>query len=463
MPKNNKGKRRNLKKKNNSKPRILYADDPLVWKISKIIDSKTDENGDKLFLIDWRSCVITKNQYLKWKEKNAINKVLEKIIEGKKKKRIMYKVSWKPTWELKKNCTPDVLKEWKERDRSLDEMVISQNTQHPSIQKEVEAVDDSDGSPIHSEDLRNVAAMFADSAQRGRLVDIPDPPPSNSPTPYSPPQDHLFFSPPNLSPTLSPNVSLNLSPNLSPNVSIRVSSPPLPQQINIIEEEMFCDPKIASESFEKNSSGIFTPPKNWPADVEYIIFNVISFEPEQLSSAWGVDLTSQQQQKILQRISPPKQPFPSFSSDLLHFSLNLLKQTVNPILGAEIRVVEDVRHPCYQSRGLFATRNWEAGEYIGPYAGEIRLDTIQRARYLANFGFIWKGETKTFVLDGEKKGNEARFINDFRGIGKEDNVVLETVNENKTSWLAVRVERPVRRGEEFLLDYGDAYWRALSS
>ena len=66
-------------------------------------------------------------------------------------------------------------------------------------------------------------------------------------------------------------------------------------------------------------------------------------------------------------------------------------------------------------------------------------------------------------VDASKGGNEARFINDYRNIAARHNVCMKSEAHILTGEAAPAcfTERPVRKGEEFLLDYGQQYWDSL--
>ena len=64
------------------------------------------------------------------------------------------------------------------------------------------------------------------------------------------------------------------------------------------------------------------------------------------------------------------------------------------------------------------------------------------------------------MCDAEKHGNEARFINDFHGSGKNPNVRFERRVDEDTGEhrLGIHVlKRKIRKGEELLITYGHSY------
>jgi len=73
-------------------------------------------------------------------------------------------------------------------------------------------------------------------------------------------------------------------------------------------------------------------------------------------------------------------------------------------------------------------------------------------------------------MDAEKMGNEARFINDYRGIAKKPNAEFREVWDERRSergmgvWtlpeVKSRKEKGVRKGQEILVSYGRGFWGA---
>ena len=69
------------------------------------------------------------------------------------------------------------------------------------------------------------------------------------------------------------------------------------------------------------------------------------------------------------------------------------------------------------------------------------------------------------VVNAQSRGNESRFINDFRKIGKRANcrfqVALDAVHGQ--FFVGVFATQDIKTGEELLLDYGAAYWKLKES
>eukprot|EP01052_Picozoa_sp_SAG31_P008860 SAG31_NODE_454_length_15434_cov_39.578285_3_plen_1023_part_00 len=158
--------------------------------------------------------------------------------------------------------------------------------------------------------------------------------------------------------------------------------------------------------------------------------------------------------------------------------------------GTEIRQITDPDHPCYcdaehsqggeYSYGLFATQDFPCGTYVGQYAGAVkprRLDDT--SRYLVPF-WVDRDTGVEYDIDAEHFGNEARFINHFGNVPmqktesrslasnrgatqrtayKEANVEFVGANCATTGqyFIAVMTRKKVKKGQEFLVDYGSGY------
>ncbi|MEM6830357.1 MAG: SET domain-containing protein-lysine N-methyltransferase [Bacteroidota bacterium] len=109
--------------------------------------------------------------------------------------------------------------------------------------------------------------------------------------------------------------------------------------------------------------------------------------------------------------------------------------------------------------GYFATQDVFKGEMVGEYTGKIR-----RRSEFENSVYAWaypKGGAfqKTLpegtYLDARTYGNETRFINHH----DTPNLKTEQVFHNGHWHFIYVADRYIQRGEEFLVSYGQKYWR----
>lgn len=121
-----------------------------------------------------------------------------------------------------------------------------------------------------------------------------------------------------------------------------------------------------------------------------------------------------------------------------------------------------VRSSSIHNRGLYARRKIEEGEYIVEYKGEKITKKESERRALAQeakgrkngSGQVYIFElNKRYDLDGNKKGNVARFANH----SCEPN--CEAVDDGGRIWFVAL--REIKSGEELTFDYGYALENAL--
>ena len=113
-------------------------------------------------------------------------------------------------------------------------------------------------------------------------------------------------------------------------------------------------------------------------------------------------------------------------------------------------------HPSHPGAGLYATRRWEACEVLGEYTGRVAGPEREGAYVLALEPDVPPADSLS--VDAEAAGNEARFINDYRGIAPAGpNVVFARTRLAGRPCALVVVTRPVGYGEEFVADYGDGF------
>lgn len=132
------------------------------------------------------------------------------------------------------------------------------------------------------------------------------------------------------------------------------------------------------------------------------------------------------------------------------------------IRGVRIGMVEALNHPCKGQRGLFAQRRWKTGELLGIYAGDVLpKDFSNNSDYIAVISLDADDKDHDQVyVDAKIRGNELRFVNDGRGIGKPYNLKLIQVERppGLMPWPVMMLTKDVEVGEEFLVCYGKDYW-----
>lgn len=108
--------------------------------------------------------------------------------------------------------------------------------------------------------------------------------------------------------------------------------------------------------------------------------------------------------------------------------------------------------------GLFASRDIPANHSLGLYVGEKVSPEVLEA-YRGVTPYVLCNMAKTLCVDARKTNSTPlRYINSPHNTGREANVAF-VHNHRRQRDFPMRVIRPVYKGEEFLVDYGDDYFQ----
>ncbi|KAG9676029.1 hypothetical protein KCU99_g9059, partial [Aureobasidium melanogenum] len=191
-------------------------------------------------------------------------------------------------------------------------------------------------------------------------------------------------------------------------------------------------------------------PVDWPADIEYLR------RPKISPAVPAIAL------KILNTPTAATASFTRFSADALSFP--------NP----DVRIVplNDPDHPAHGQYGLAAMKHFHPGNFILPYIGRMHTnkpeDTDPNSEY-----DISLDRDLDLAQDAAKSGNEARFINDYRGIADAPNaefrdIWVQTAEKKWERWIGIFTvttgksgmrKNGIRPGEEILVSYGKGFWK----
>ena len=146
-----------------------------------------------------------------------------------------------------------------------------------------------------------------------------------------------------------------------------------------------------------------------------------------------------------------------------------------------IRKISSPSHPAYSQNGLFVTCHIPPHTLILHYTGEIHVDerpssdydlTLFKARKTPSSSLSTKGDAQPedavqyeFVnvgIDAQRMGNEARFINDYRGTGtpRPNAFFKETYVDGELCMTVWSGKEGLQKGEEILVSYGKGWWDA---
>lgn len=63
-------------------------------------------------------------------------------------------------------------------------------------------------------------------------------------------------------------------------------------------------------------------------------------------------------------------------------------------------------------------------------------------------------------IDASKMGNEARFINDYRGIAEKPNAIFSDTRDHEGELrMYIWSSQEIKKGDEILVSYGKSWWR----
>jgi hypothetical protein len=188
-----------------------------------------------------------------------------------------------------------------------------------------------------------------------------------------------------------------------------------------------------------------TSPKDWPKGVVYLR---------------GPSYSKKLADAALKALVLPKADVPSTDQIL---------KTNGPYTNVRITKISSPSHPANGQYGLFASQHLPPDSFILCYIGYVhdKSDTDETSDYDLSldrdFGV---------GVDASKMGNEARFINDYRGIGTAPNaefrdILVDIGNGKVEKRMGVFVlsagksgkrSKGIPKGHEILVSYGKGFW-----
>ena len=123
-----------------------------------------------------------------------------------------------------------------------------------------------------------------------------------------------------------------------------------------------------------------------------------------------------------------------------------------------IRAISDPNHPAHGQYGLFAVKHIPSRSYILDYTGIIMLNELASP----TSDYCYRVDS-IICIDAEFAGNEARFINDYRGTAPRANAEFRTFRDQKIGCIRVGIwslTAGIKRGEEIVVSYGKGFWKS---
>lgn len=192
----------------------------------------------------------------------------------------------------------------------------------------------------------------------------------------------------------------------------------------------------STETCQKIHPSIMSKPKNWPDSFPYL-----------RSPLHSKDLTPSQLTALRTKPNATMATVPAS-----------LTQTPSPLV--KITAISNPSHPANGQHGLFATTNLKPGTFILPYLGRVHAGSASDPD--SDYD-LWLDRGADVAVDAAREGNEARFVNDYRGVRERPNAEFGTVwcerwGEICVGFWVLKGGRGVRRGEEVLVSYGKGFW-----
>lgn len=192
-------------------------------------------------------------------------------------------------------------------------------------------------------------------------------------------------------------------------------------------------------------------PKNWPEDLPYLTTPI-----------YAPSLSKAQLQSL--RVRPA-------GADASTAVLEV-PSSLKPGICASVKItpVSDPRHPACGQSGLFATRALAPATLVLPYLGEVHPSPS--AAHATSDYDLWLDREGDVAVDASRAGNEARFVNDYRGVPGATRPNAEFCEvwdvRRGEKGMAVFVLPATKRdkgkgvgiakGQEILVSYGKGFW-----
>ncbi|KAF1835060.1 hypothetical protein BDW02DRAFT_313189 [Decorospora gaudefroyi] len=147
----------------------------------------------------------------------------------------------------------------------------------------------------------------------------------------------------------------------------------------------------------------------------------------------------------------------------------IIHKTSGPYPNVKITPVSDSAHPAHGQHALCANQHLPPDSFILPYLGYVHdhTDTDQTSDYDLSLD-----RELGIGVDASKMGNEARYVNDYRGISTAPNAEFRDIHVDIGSGVVEKTvgvfvlnagksgkrAKGIGRGQEILVSYGKGFW-----
>ncbi|KAI9151665.1 Nucleoporin NUP145 [Paramyrothecium foliicola] len=142
--------------------------------------------------------------------------------------------------------------------------------------------------------------------------------------------------------------------------------------------------------------------------------------------------------------------------------------TLTPSPNVRIQKIQDPGHPAHGQHGLFAAQHLRPGTLIVAYLGRVHGGSAAGTAPDSDYD-LWLDRGADVAVDAAREGNEARFVNDYRGVRDRANAEFANVWCERWGELCVGIwvlgqgkkdKSPggIRKGDEILVSYGKGFW-----
>lgn len=200
-------------------------------------------------------------------------------------------------------------------------------------------------------------------------------------------------------------------------------------------------------------------PENWPPSLPYLSTPILSPNlPKDILSTTALS-------------SPSLEP-----------NVTTIPSPITPYTNIRITPIADPSHPACGQSGLYTTRAHSPDSFICLYLGLVHDTTTEHKnpRGPKSDYDLSLDRDLGLAIDADKMGNEARFINDYRGIGDRPNaefrdvivklkgsrrergvgVFVKAAKKGKNGKTRKEEEAGIAKGAEILVSYGRGFWSA---